>query len=397
MGFKDWFSAKNKSKVNEPPSQNSINHYPFHYYNDEIIKSIKINDKLATSIVKQIPILNDGISKIRGAVSNLPFEVSEDNVTDKSEQEALFNALNSPFRGYDRVSFKRRIIWDMMVRGYSDLAVTKMILPQSNSYRIFLEPLNHVEWVQEYDVQNDVKYITNGNKRLYYLNKYEQVQNESFALRINGDELERDQYSSPLLAAMNAANLFSALYNQATGILANKPAISGIAFMKTTDHKVISDFENNLRRFSRGDEKQGGILVAGGEDFDFKSLSFGLEKLLSPETHKQAKEDMANALGIPLELLGLGNTTYANKAQATADFYRDTVLNRYGYPILSALNTLVEDGNGLIINEEKMSAFVGERIISMQEMAKVDFLTEDEKREAWGYKPLNRVKPNENK
>ena len=90
-------------------------------------------------------------------------------------------------------------------------------------------------------------------------------------------------------------------------------------------------------------------------------------------------------MGIP------GDNTYANYQEANRAFYRLTVL-----PLLSRtlgalgswLGPLWEDDLRLTFDADQVEGLALDRAALWERVGKAEFLTDDEKREAVGYRPL---------
>jgi HK97 family phage portal protein len=109
------------------------------------------------------------------------------------------------------------------------------------------------------------------------------------------------------------------------------------------------------------------------------------------EAKNAASRDIALAFGVPPMILGIpGDNTYSNYQEANRAFHRSTVLplaartaaefTRWLAPAFGDALRLVPDADGI-------EGLTSERDALWARIGEVDFLTDDEKREAVGYPP----------
>jgi HK97 family phage portal protein len=117
------------------------------------------------------------------------------------------------------------------------------------------------------------------------------------------------------------------------------------------------------------------------------------------ETKFSAARDVALALGVPPQLLGIpGDATYSNYKEARLAFYEDTVLPLLGY-IMATFNEVFEEpfnGAKIVPDLDSIPAIAEKRQELWDAVDKSRELTINEKREAKGYPPIESVVPGEN-
>ena len=111
--------------------------------------------------------------------------------------------------------------------------------------------------------------------------------------------------------------------------------------------------------------------------------------------HSSAR-DIALAFGVPPQLLGIpGDNTYSNLAEARLALWEQTILPMLDH-VCDALNQwlLPMFGNGLelICDTDNISALTLRREKLWERVNNATFLSENEKRAAVGYAPLNGAK-----
>jgi hypothetical protein len=122
---------------------------------------------------------------------------------------------------------------------------------------------------------------------------------------------------------------------------------------------------------------------------------------------KAPSDDMARlifmAFGIPIALAGMGGGDGAkfanNYIESRLSFWQDTIIPGYVSPIFQAISRdLCPPGVRISADLESVPALMQGRILSMKEVAGVDFLTTAEKRAMFGFEDVGEIaKPSENK
>jgi HK97 family phage portal protein len=109
------------------------------------------------------------------------------------------------------------------------------------------------------------------------------------------------------------------------------------------------------------------------------------------ELKHAAAREIALAFGVPPMLLGIpGDNTYSNYQEANRAFWRATVLplaNRVCGALAQWLKPVFGDVR-LAIDTDRIEARSADRAALWQRVNEATFLTDDEKREAVGYGPL---------
>ncbi len=134
------------------------------------------------------------------------------------------------------------------------------------------------------------------------------------------------------------------------------------------------------------------MLLEGG--LDWKSMGLTPRDMDFIEAKNAASRDIALAFGIPPMLLGIpGDNTYANYQEANRAFYRLTILpmvTRVASELSAWFSPLFESGLRLTIDADQVLGLSGERDSLWTRVGSAEFLTDDEKRQAVGYGPLQR-------
>lgn len=127
------------------------------------------------------------------------------------------------------------------------------------------------------------------------------------------------------------------------------------------------------------------LLLDGG--LDWRPMGLTPAEMDFQNLKNSAARDIALAFGVPPMLLGIpGDNTYSNYREANLAFWRQTVL-----PLVrrtaDALSVWLDSGRstGLEPNVGAIEALASERVGRLDRIAGADFLTDREKRVAFGY------------
>jgi HK97 family phage portal protein len=132
------------------------------------------------------------------------------------------------------------------------------------------------------------------------------------------------------------------------------------------------------------------LLLEGG--LDWKPMGLTPKDMDFLEAKNAAAREIALAFGVPPMLLGIpGDNTYANYQEANRSFYRLTVLPLLARTLAALggwLFPLWEEELRLTFDADQVEGLALDRAALWERVGKADFLTDDEKREAVGYRPV---------
>ena len=205
-----------------------------------------------------------------------------------------------------------------------------------------------------------------------------------------------DHYGmSPIEAAAYAIDIHNAAGGWNKALLDNAARPSGALVYGGGDNSLsVEQFDRlktELENAHQGASNAGRpLLLEGG--LDWKPMGYSPRDMDFIEAKWVAAREIALALGVPPMLLGIpGDNTYSNYAEANRTFWRQTVLplvHRTGKSLCHWLGESYGTGFELKPDLNNIEALAGEREARWQRIAKADFLTLNEKREALGYGPL---------
>lgn len=135
-----------------------------------------------------------------------------------------------------------------------------------------------------------------------------------------------DKYgASPVMAAIRAIQTHNASNDWAASLLENSAAPSGII---STENYVSDEDYDRLKQEIRENwsgTKNAGALKLLDNGLKFEPISFSPKDMSWLEGKRDAGIEILTALGVPPEMVGLGQTTYSNRSEAAKSFYSETV------------------------------------------------------------------------
>ncbi len=205
-----------------------------------------------------------------------------------------------------------------------------------------------------------------------------------------------DHYGmSPLEAAATAIDLHNTATRWNKALLDNSARPSGALVYTSRDGNLTTEqyerLKSELEQGFQGTVNAGRpLLLEGG--LDWKSMSLSPKDMDFLEAKNAAAREIALALGVPPMLLGIpGDNTYANMAEATRGFWRQTVIPLVGRTSKALSRWLApawDPDIELRPDLDAVEALSPEREALWARLDRASFLTLNEKRAAAGYSPL---------
>jgi len=205
-----------------------------------------------------------------------------------------------------------------------------------------------------------------------------------------------DHYGmSPLEAAATAIDLHNTATRWNKALLDNSARPSGALVYTSRDGNLNTEqyerLKAELEQGFQGAANAGRpLLLEGG--LDWKSMSLSPKEMDFLEAKNAAAREIALALGVPPMLLGIpGDNTYANMAEATRGFWRQTVIPLVGRTSKALSRWLAPAWDPeleLRPDLDAVEALSPEREALWSRLDRASFLTLNEKRAAAGYSPL---------
>jgi HK97 family phage portal protein len=198
---------------------------------------------------------------------------------------------------------------------------------------------------------------------------------------------------SPIEAGAYAIDTHNQAGAWMQSLLQNSARPSGALTVK--DDKTLSDDEFHRLKTELDEQYSGArnagrpMLLEGG--LDWKAMGLSPSDMALIETKLSSARDVALALGVPPQLLGIpGDNTYSNYQEARLAFWEDTVMPLV-YMIADDWNASLGAAFGVMLKPDfdQVPAIVEKKRAQWQMLDATQSLTLNEKREAMGYEPVD--------
>jgi HK97 family phage portal protein len=197
---------------------------------------------------------------------------------------------------------------------------------------------------------------------------------------------------SPIEAVLGSISQHNAIAQQNITFLRNGGRPSGaLMYSSSLDQQKRTDLNNDLNNLYEGGRNAGKILLLEG-NFEWKEMGLSPKDLDFISGKELAAREIAMAFGIPPILIGsMTNATFANYKEARYNFWEETIL-----PTLNILAGELSNWFKILFGTDltfwydldSIPALSKRRESEWNKISGAEFLTINEKREAFGYPPL---------
>ena len=227
-------------------------------------------------------------------------------------------------------------------------------------------------------------------RRLFQVN---QETGESDILHIKLFNPLNDWYGmSPIEVASASINQHNAIALQNTSFLQNGGRPSGALMYKSAiNPEKRGELKENLRNLYEGGRNAGKILLLEG-DFEWKEMGLSPKDLDFISGKELAAKEIALAFGVPNILIGsMSSATFSNYKEARYNFWEETLiplLNMFTGELSNWFQMIFKTDLKFWYDLDSIPALVKKREIEWRKINNAEFLTKNEKREAFGYTPI---------
>lgn len=203
---------------------------------------------------------------------------------------------------------------------------------------------------------------------------------------------------APLECALSSLDQANSANTWNLALLQNFATPSGVLQVRNSDNNPTGgltdeQYERLKSRFAEGHQGARNaakpLLLEGG--LEWKPMAFTPKDMEFIKGKEVSSTDIAIALGVPPEMLGMGQKTYSNYEEARLSFYEETVLPIMDY-FRDEMNQwlLPMFGENLFIDYDKddIEALQSKRDKKMLSISTVNYLTQNEKRLLTGFEPM---------
>lgn len=336
------------------------------------------------------PYVFQSIRLIAQAIGNLNWQIV-DETGQNVQSHPLSSLWRYPSDDVDGASFLENLIASLLISGNGFIEGITSSNDLISLYQLRPDRLKLIcdkaGWVQAYDYQ------VNGKTRNIPIpaQGFEPI----LHIKLIGPLDDHLGYS-PLAAAAGSVDILNAALSWNKALLDNSATPSGALVYGANDQSHLTEEQFSRLKGELEEQYQGArnagrpLLLEGG--LDWKSMSLSPKDMDFLQAKNSAARDIALCFGVPPMLLGIpGDATYANYKEANRAFRRHTVL-----PLVSKISTAFTNWWQPLYPEislkadlDNVEALNEDRTALWQRIGNASFLSDDEKREALGYPPLN--------
>jgi len=333
------------------------------------------------------PIVYRCVRMISEAASMLPLRVCEARID--CDEHPVLDLLAKPNERQSRTAFLETLFSHLLVSG--NAYVTQIELDGTVQELHALEPgkvspvLDGSGWPAAYDYQHGsskTRYESGGKSEILHLALFNPVD------QING--------LPPLAAAHMALDIHNAASAWNKALLDNSARPSGALVYASSGGENLSQdqfdrLKTELEEGYTGASRAGRPMVLEG-GLDWKAMGYSPRDMDFLQAKNVAAREIALAFGVPPMLLGIpGDNTYSNYQEANRAFWTQTVLplaEKTAQDLGGWLSGMFGGDLDLRVDTEGIPALASEREAHWNRVGTAEFLTANEKREAFGYPPL---------
>ncbi|MDR3030947.1 MAG: phage portal protein [Holosporales bacterium] len=200
---------------------------------------------------------------------------------------------------------------------------------------------------------------------------------------------------SPIEVAKSSIAQHNAIAQQNSAYLHNGGRPSGALMYKSNlDQKKRNDLRSDLKSLYEGGRNAGKILILEG-DFEWKEMGLSPKDLDFIAGKDLSAKEIATAFGVPPILIGsMSTATFSNYKEARYNFWEETVipiLNLFAGELSNWFKRLFKTEYLVWYDIDSIQALSKRREAEWRKISAAEFLTDNEKREAFGYPSLNKT------
>jgi HK97 family phage portal protein len=303
----------------------------------------------------------------------------------------ILDLIERPNSNQYRATFMEAAISYLMLSGNCYIMVLRDIAKNSKPVELHLLRPDRVKVIPgRSSIPEGYEYIVGNDRRVFGVDPENGV---SDILHIKLFNPVDDWYGmSPVEAVLGSISQHNAIAQQNISFLHNGGRPSGaLMYNSSLDQQKRNDLKNDLRSLYEGGRNAGKILLLEG-NFQWKEMGLSPKDLDFISGKELAAKEIAMAFGVPPILIGfMSDATFANYKEARYNFWEETIL-----PILNILagelsnwfQILFETDLTFWYDLDSIPALSKRRESEWNKISGAEFLTINEKREAFGYPPI---------
>jgi HK97 family phage portal protein len=367
-----------------------------HYVQDDYMWSGRDYSTFADKAYIKNVIATRAINVVAVAASSIPINLYRFIGKEKKfrlKSHTLTSILNRPNCNMSRVAFIKSLIIYKQISGNAYI----LKIGEHQPKELHLLRPDRMEVIPGRDCMPiGYHYKIGEYKKTYYVNK---LTGECDILHLKNFHPTNDWYGlSPVEAASYSIDQHNqaSLWNQSMLKNGARPSGAFIVNSKEGDANLSDEqymrLKEQINEYYMGPKNTGRpILLEGG--LDWREMSISPKEMDFLKSKYNSAREIALAFGVPPQLLGIpGDNTYSNLVEARVSLWEETILPMLN-EIIESLNIWLtpQFGDDLELGYDKdaIEVLLQKRQKIWQYIENASFLTTNEKREVFGYSPIN--------
>ncbi len=335
-------------------------------------------------------VAHKAISMIANALSSIVplfFELKDNGERQElNDNDKIVQLINQPNPTINYIKFIEYLTSEYLISGNVYIQAVKNA--NNEIKELYLLRSDRVSIIPGYgNIPSGYKYKINNLTFQYPCNE---DTGESDILHIKTFHPLDDWYGlSPMESAQYSIEQHNECIKWNKALLENGARPCGALVVKQTmSDETYTRLKNELDDKFRGSDNSGKFLILEG-GLEWKEMGISPKDMDFIETKNNSARDIANAFGVPSQLLGIqGDTTYNNVSEARLSFWEETIIPMAKMFFSSIANWLsYSDGRKILIEPDldSISTLSAKRQKIWETMKNSNFVSEKEKRESLGF------------
>jgi HK97 family phage portal protein len=338
------------------------------------------------------------INKVAGAVANLPFELKKGDDVVEEENNPVVKLLKNPNPFFDWKAFTVKNISYYLLTG--DTYIWKNDVNKPDELLCLYPPDMDIEYHNNnYYAPKNYRYGSGSGYKLYPIDPITFESEIAHMYNFNPYPSSMLNGMSPITPLSRNIDIVNRVFEWNLSLLRNGGKPSGAVVAKAAagqapvylDEEKFAALKKQIEEHVSGSTNAGRpLLLEGG--LEWQQIGINPSDMDFVNSFKESGKLICSVFGVPSQLIfDTESSTFANKAEAKLEFYKDTVIplaELYVEFITKKVISGFDESLELVFNKDKISALQPERDARFAKVQTADFMTINEKRDVVGLEPI---------
>lgn len=390
--LRDTLAMQNLRKIFSFPGTTKKASSPFMYTSHASLFGSGNYSGLSAKGYAHNVIAHRSISLIARSISAVPLMLYANQ--ERLDTHPILELLKNPNPTQGQAAFFEAVLSFLLISGNSYIEALKG--PSGTPAELYALRPDRIKIIPgPKGLPKHYEYQVGGQKRHIFVDP---LSGQSALLHMRYFNATDDWYGlSPLSVAEQAINCHTTVSSHNLALLQNGGRPSGALCLKDNGGKPLSEeqkqeLRESLQEIYQGSKKAGQMMLLEG-GFDWKEMGLSPKDMDFNEGKNVAAREIAQTFGVPPMLVGIpGDSTFSNYKEARLHMWEDTLLPLLSR-VLDHLNTwlipLFQEDLRLTYDPEAIPCLTARRESVWERLNSCTFLTQNEKRSALGYGPVD--------